>query len=128
MDIQERLKAGLVCFVYAKTSGEERFAFGTLREDLIPADKNQLLKFKQGLEVAKEHIGRIVETMGSGSDTPIEEYKGALEGVLADIEDILPKPKEKSKKGMSESLQIYYDFEVQGFRSFKKDQLIRIVA
>lgn len=128
MDIQERLKTGIVCFIYAKTSGEERKAFGTLKEELIPANKEQLLKFKQGLESTEESLGRVVETMQGGSDIPIEEYRDALGGVLEDIRTLLPKPKEKSKKEMSESLQMYYDFEAGGFRSFRKDQLIKILA
>lgn len=124
-NIGELLKAGIVKFSYAKTTGEERIAFGTLKEDLIPANKSQLEKYRSVMNDTQILLDRVYDVMEKET-LQISEYREAIGDIIEGINTALNPKKDVSGRSMHDGLQLYYDFEAQGFRSFKKEQLLKV--
>lgn len=124
--LQDGLKNGIVHFCYAKTSGEVRHAFGTLNQDLMPVvTGDSFAKITTALGLALRTLDNIVESLGLSK--PLD--KEGIETVMEEIETLYPRKDKEAKKTsrtMPDSNQMYYDFDAKGFRSFKKDNLVKI--
>lgn len=128
-ELSEKLKTGIAHFAYAKAEGEHRVAFGTLNPDLMPIINGETFsKLTTAIGLASRIISNIIENLGL--EKPLD--KEGIEMVMEEIESLYPQTKNNSEEAkkparkVNESLQTYYDFEAKGFRSFKKDNLVKI--
>lgn len=113
-----RLHNGIVEFEYKKKDGSTRNARGTLYPEFLPKKENEEIKFNV----------RAIDALLEAKGISFEEY------TESNNLDFLKKENEKyvftfkrKKKEKQENKIIYYDLESSSFRSFIKENLIRII-
>lgn len=127
--LAEELKTKVQHFAYKKTSGEIREAYGTLNPTLIP----NLKLTSKVLEELNFRTQSVLTVMNKALQNPalLEQDKDTLEFHLDNLNKIHDKAfgtceTVKSTRPPQEDSQVYYDFEAQGFRNFKKENLVCI--
>lgn len=112
---KDQLKSGIVKFVFSKTDGTPRTAFGTLNPEIIP--KYDEKKVENLVVEATDFL------VGFGTGTLIEGDDEKLGKALS----YFTTTREASKKEPNPTIQVYYDLEKKGFRSFKIDNLKKVL-
>ncbi len=127
--LAEELKTKVQHFAYKKVSGEIREAYGTLNPALIP---NLKLTLKV-LEELNFRTQSVLTVMNKALQNPalLEQDKDTFEFHLDSLNKIHDKAfgtceTVKTTRPTQEDSQVYYDFEAQGLRNFKKENLVCI--
>lgn len=120
-ELKETLKNNVVIFEYTKTDGTTRTAKGTLREDLLP--KREPDEF----ELEKNAVDTLISEKYGSMEEYMNENKIELVGESKDGAAYLFRHKKKTVK-KNENVVNYYDLEKNQFRSFKKENFIKIVT
>jgi len=117
-ELMNRLHNGIVEFEYKKKDGSIRKAKGTLYPEFLPEKENEEIKFDV----------QAIDTLLEIKNISFEEY------METNNLELLKKENEKyvfilnrKKKEKQENTVIYYDFENNSFRSFIKENFIRII-
>lgn len=121
--IEEKLKEGIVTFIYQKNDGSIRKVVGTLKQDLIPTyGTDQMLRLIEAATLLKTSFTRLLADHPESAD----DFEPTLQLIEKAFKPFEPKP-EKLGKAKNDAVQTYYDFEAKAFRAFKKDQFIDVV-
>jgi len=119
----EKLRAGVVHFVFKKVNGEIRHAIGTIKPELISSVlPENFAKLKQVANDELKVITALIESEDNNFDMEL------LEGARNHLEEQLEKfePKQGSGRAKNPEIQSYFDFEKGSFRSFKINSLIAV--
>lgn len=120
-ELQKLLKEGVVTFEFKKKDGSIRTAKGTLNENYIPKVE------VENICLHKKEIDILIKEKYKDLQDYMDANKIELVSISEDNEDYIFKLKKRKVK-KNENLIFYYDLEKESFRSFNKENFIRIIS
>lgn len=116
-ELTERMRKGSVPFIYKKADGSYRWAVGTLSTAHIPQ------KTAGAFSDLMKHVEQVIKRKKLHLDLTadiemMEQYRNVM---VEDRVDSMEKPK-------ALHLVTYFDLDAMAWRSFKKDQLVFVLA